>query len=378
VTEVAEARAGKAASAVTSKGAGLKKEVDFKALFSHISQSEVAAFTRQLATLVKAGIPLAEALGVLTEQIENEKFKTTIGEVRTRVNEGSSLADALGKHPKVFEEVFVSMVRAGETAGNLDQVLVRLAEFMEAAQRLKSKVGGAMVYPIAMMVISGGIMAVLMVAVVPQITQLFDDAGQTLPWNTQLLIFFSKLIGGWWWALLLLMIGAIYGFVRWRRSPRGKATWDKFKLRAPLLGPLTRQIAVSRFCRTLGTMLSSGVPLLKSLDVAKDILGNVVLKKVIEGAREQIQQGESIAGTLRKSGEFPAIVTHMIAVGERAGQLESMLANVATTYEQEVETKLGKLTSILEPLIIVSMGGAVGFIVFSILMPIMQMNQFAQ
>jgi general secretion pathway protein F len=378
VTEVAEARAGKAASAVTSKGAGLKKEVDFAAMFSRIKQSEVAAFTRQLATLVKAGIPLAEALGVLTEQIENEKFKTTVGDVRTRVNEGSSLADALAKHPKVFEEVFVSMVRAGETAGNLDQVLVRLAEFMEAAQRLKGKIGGAMVYPIAMMVISGGIMAVLMVAVVPQITQLFSDAGQTLPWNTQLLIFASKMIGGWWWLLIFLFGGAIYGFLRWIRSPKGRVVWDKLKLRAPMLGPLTRQVAVSRFCRTLGTMLASGVPLLKSLDVAKDILGNVVLKKVIEGAREQIQQGESIAGTLKKSGEFPAIVTHMIAVGERAGQLEQMLANIATTYELEVETKLGKLTSVLEPLIIVLMGGAVGFIVFSILMPIMQMNQFAQ
>jgi general secretion pathway protein F len=378
VTEVAEARAGKAASAVTSKGAGLKKEVDFAAMFSRIKQSEVAAFTRQLATLVKAGIPLAEALGVLTEQIENEKFKTTVGDVRTRVNEGSSLADALAKHPKVFEEVFVSMVRAGETAGNLDQVLVRLAEFMEAAQRLKGKIGGAMVYPIAMMVISGGIMAVLMVAVVPQITQLFSDAGQALPWNTQLLIFASKMIGSWWWLLIFLGGGMIYGFLRWIRSPKGRVVWDKLKLKAPMLGPLTRQVAVSRFCRTLGTMLASGVPLLKSLDVAKDILGNVVLKKVIEGAREQIQQGESIAGTLKKSGEFPAIVTHMIAVGERAGQLEQMLANIATTYELEVETKLGKLTSVLEPLIIVLMGGAVGFIVFSILMPIMQMNQFAQ
>jgi general secretion pathway protein F len=378
VTEVAEARAGKAASAVTNKGTGLKKEVDFGAMFSRIKQSEVAAFTRQLATLVKAGIPLAEALGVLTEQIENEKFKTTVGDVRTRVNEGSSLADALGRHPRVFEEVFVSMVRAGETAGNLDQVLVRLAEFMEAAQRLKSKVGGAMVYPIAMMVISGGIMAVLMIAVVPQITQLFSDAGQTLPWNTQLLIFASGLIGSWWWALLILGGASIYGFMRWIKSPKGRPVYDKFKLKAPMLGPLTRQIAVSRFCRTLGTMLQSGVPLLKSLDVAKDILGNAVLKKVIEGAREQIQQGESIAGTLKKSGEFPAIVTHMIAVGERAGQLEQMLANIATTYEQEVETKLGKLTAVLEPLIIVLMGGAVGFIVFSILMPIMQMNQFAQ
>jgi general secretion pathway protein F len=378
VTEVAEARAGKAASAATSKGAGLKKEVDFAAMFSRIKQSEVAAFTRQLATLVKAGIPLAEALGVLTEQIENEKFKTTVGDVRTRVNEGSSLADALARHPRVFEDVFISMVRAGETAGNLDQVLVRLAEFMEAAQRLKSKVGGAMVYPIAMMVISGGIMSVLMIAVVPQITQLFSDAGQTLPWNTQLLIFASRLIGSWWWALLLLGAGAVYGFLRWKKSPKGRPVYDKAKLRAPMLGPLTRQIAVSRFCRTLGTMLQSGVPLLKSLDVAKDILGNAVLKKVIEGAREQIQQGESIAGTLKKSGEFPAIVTHMIAVGERAGQLEQMLANIATTYEQEVETKLGKLTAVLEPLIIVLMGGAVGFIVFSILMPIMQMNQFAQ
>jgi general secretion pathway protein F len=378
VTEVAEARAGKAASAVTSKGTGLKKEVDFAAMFARISQAEVAAFTRQLATLVKAGIPLAEALSVLTEQIQNEKFKTTVGEVRTRVNEGSSLADALAKHPRVFEDVFVSMVRAGETAGNLDQVLIRLAEFMEAAQKLKSKVGGAMVYPIAMMVISGGIMAVLMVAVVPQITQLFEDAGQSLPWNTELLIFASKMIGSYWWLMILLTGGAVWGFFKWLRSPAGRARWDKFKLRAPLIGPLTRQIAVSRFCRTLGTMLSSGVPLLKSMDVAKDILGNAVLKKVIESAREQIQQGESIAGTLKKSGEFPAIVTHMIAVGERAGQLEHMLANVATTYELEVETKLGKLTAILEPLIIVSMGGAVGFIVFSILMPIMQMNQFAQ
>jgi general secretion pathway protein F len=384
VLEVTEARggkgtaAGKAQVAQQQKAGALSKDVNFGAIFQRVKRTDVAAFTRQLATLLRAGITLAESLGVLVDQIETPKWKGVVADVRTRVNEGSALADAMAKHPAAFEEVYVSMVRAGETAGNLDTVLERLADFMESAQRLRSKVVGAMVYPAVMIVVAVVIMGVLMVAVVPQITQLFADNGETLKWNTRLLVWTADVVSGWWWAFLILGPLAAWGFMAWTRSPEGRAKWDRFKLRAPVLGPLVRQIAVARFVRTLGTMLSSGVPLLKALDVSKEILGNHVLKKVVEGAREQIQQGESIAATLRKSGEFPSLVTHMIAVGERAGQLEQMLGNIANTYDAEAEMKLARLTSLMEPLIIVLMGGGVAFVVFSILMPIMEMNQFAQ
>jgi general secretion pathway protein F len=379
VTDVAEAKAGRTAASAAQKGKSFgKKEIDFAGMFQRVKGAEVAAFTRQVSVLLKAGIPLAEALGVLTDQITNEKLKTTVSDVRTRVNEGSSLADALARHPKVFEDVFVSMVRAGETAGNLDEVLLRLAEFQDSAEKLKGKVSGAMIYPLVMMIVASVIMAILMVGVVPKITQMFEDSEATLPINTVILIWVSKSIANYWWLIIMMIGGSIYGFLRWIKTPRGRDLWDRFRLRAPLIGTITRQVAVARFARTLGTMLSSGVPLLKSLDVAKDILGNVVLKKVIEDARSQIQQGESIAGTLKKSKEFPPLVIHMIAVGERAGSLESMLHNVAGTYEQDVENKLTKLTATLEPLIIVFMGGAVAFVVFSILMPIMKLNQFAQ
>jgi general secretion pathway protein F len=383
VVDVAEARGkaaggGKPGAAPAKKQGLLSRDINFGGLFTGVKKTEVAAFTRQLATLVKAGIPLAEALGVLAEQIETPRFQNVVSDVRQRVNEGSSLADAMAKHPNAFEEVFVSMVRAGETAGNLDAVLDRLADFMESTQKLKGKVQAALIYPAVMVVVASVIMGVLMVAVVPQITQLFADNDKTLPWNTRLLVFSSSMIGDFWWLFILMAVGAVFGFRAWARSAEGRPVWDRFKLRAPIIGPLTRQIAVARFARTLGTMLSSGVPLLRSLDVSKEILGNVVLRKVIEGAREQIQQGESIAATLRRSGEFPSLVTHMIAVGERAGQLEQMLHNVASSYESDAEMKLGRMTALLEPLIIVVMGGSVAFVVFSILMPIMEMNQFAQ
>lgn len=376
VTDVTLARAGKAARAGTGKGLG--REVELGAIFDHIKKQEVAAFTRQLSTLLRAGIPLAEGLGTQFEQIDNPRLKTVIGDVRTRVNEGSSLADALAQHPKVFEEVYVSMVRAGETAGNLEQVLQRLAEFMEEQLKLRSKVIGALIYPVIMVIVGSAIMAVLMIAVVPQITQMFADAEQTLPINTRMLIFTSELAGRYWYLWLALFPLMGYGAFRWTRSPGGKPTWDRWKLRLPVAGALARQIAIGRFTRTLGTMLASGVPLLRALDISKDILGNHVLLKVIEGARERIQQGESIAATLKRSGEFPAMVTHMIAVGERAGQLEQMLANVADAYEAEVDMRLARLTSLVEPLMIVVMGGAVAFIVFSIMQPIMGMNQFTQ
>jgi general secretion pathway protein F len=374
VTDVAPARAGKSATAGLSEGKGLRREVDLGGVFGSVKKTEVAAFTRQLATLLRAGIPLAEGLGALFEQIENPRFKSVIGEIRSKVNEGSALADALGKHTKIFEGVYVSMVRAGETAGNLDQVLVRLADFMESSIKQRSKVVGAMIYPALMAVISILVMAVLMIAVVPKITSMYEDTDKALPWNTVLLIESSQFLGANWLPSLLVLIAVVIGFRMWRRSAAGRATWDRLILRLPVIGPLARQIAIGRFTRTLGTMLQAGVQLLRALDISKDILGNVVLMKVIEGAREQIQQGESIALTLKKSGHFPSVVTHMIAVGERAGQLEQMLANVADAYDADTDAQLSRMTALLEPLMIVAMGGAVAFIVFSILMPIMDMN----
>ncbi len=372
VTDVSEARAGKAASATGAKG--LRREVDLKGMFQSVKVPEVAGFTRQLATLIKAGIPLAESLGALVDQIDNQKLRSIVAEVRSRVNEGSSLADALAKHGKVFEGVYISMVRAGETAGNLDQVLTRLADFLEAQVRLKSKVVGAMIYPILMACVSAGVMAILMVAVVPKITAIYADTDKVLPWNTQFLIWVSTIIGDYWFLFLLGVPLLALGFRSWVRSGSGRALWDRIVLHLPLVGSLARQIAIARFCRTFGTMLASGVPLLRSMEVSREILGNTTLMKVIDKAREQISQGESIAVTLRKSGQFPSVVTHMIAVGERAGQLEQMLANVADAYDADTDTKLTRLTSLLEPLMIVVMGGTVAFIVFSILGPIMDMN----
>ena len=374
VTDVAEARDGKSAKSGLSKGKGLNAEVDLGALIGGIKRVEIAAFTRQVATLLKAGIPLAESLGALFDQLENPRLKSVVGDIRGKVNEGSSFADALNKHQKHFEGVYISMVRAGETAGNLDQVLLRLADFMESSIKQRAKVVGALIYPALMAVVSAGVMAVLMIAVVPKITSMFEDTDKVLPWNTRFLILVSDALGSYWLFFLLFIFGAAIGFRYWRRSVSGRAIWDRMILHLPVVGPLARQIAIGRFTRTFGTMLASGVPLLRAMEISKDILGNVVLMKVIDGAREKIQQGESIAVTLKRSGHFPSVVTHMIAVGERAGQLEQMLPNVADAYDADTETKLSRMTTLLEPLMIVFMGGAVAFIVFSILMPIMDMN----
>jgi len=356
-------------------GKGLRREVDIKGMFDRIRPQDVAILTRQLATLTRAGIPLAEALGALVDQATSPKLRRTLAEVRTKVNEGTSLADALAEHPKAFSDLYVNMVRAGETAGNLDTVLVRLTEFLDSQAKLRSKVQGAMVYPIVMAIVGTLITGMLMVVVVPKITEIFDDLGKALPWNTQLLIFVSRITGNYWWLLLMLGGLSYYGFRRWKRSTKGKPRWDRFVLRVWVIGPILRMVAIGRFARTLGTLLASGVPVLKAMEIVKHLLENDVLVKAVEDARVAIREGESIASQLAKSGQFPPVVTRMIAVGERAGELEGMLENVAVAYESEVELKINRLTTLMEPLLILAMGSVVGFIVFSILMPILEMNQ---
>jgi general secretion pathway protein F len=356
---------------------GLSRDVDLGGFFGGVKKTEIATLTRQMATLIKAGIPLAEALGALVDQIENVRLKVPFGEVRTAVNEGSSFADALGKHPKLFDELFVSMVRAGEVAGNLDEVLTRLADFLESSQKLKSKIQGAMIYPAVMVVVGGGIMVVLMTAVVPQITSMFVQQGKTLPLNTRMLIWVSNFLGHYVLWLIVGLIASIVLFLKWCRSKEGKPVWHRFILKMPAIGPLARTINVSRFSRTLGTMLEAGVPMLRALDTAKQIMGNVILQGAVEDAKKAVTEGESLALTLKRSGHFPPTMIHMVQVGEKAGQLEQMLQRVAATYDTEVDTKLGRFTALLEPMMLVIMGGAVTFIVFSILQPIMDLGQLS-
>jgi general secretion pathway protein F len=283
----------------------------------------------------------------------------------------------MATHPRVFSNLYINMIRAGESSGALEVVLVRLADFTESQARLRSKIIATMTYPILMMGVSAAILGVLFTFVIPKITKIFEDTKAALPWNTRFLIFFSSALADWWWAMLLGAAGGVWLFLRWRKTPAGRAVWDRWILTAPILGTLVRQIAVARFSRTLATLLKSGVPLLASLDIVKNIVGNVRLAQVVEESREAIKEGESIAAPLKRSGEFPPLVYHMIAIGERSGQLEEMLGNVANAYDAQVETRIGALTSVLEPLMIIVMGAVVFGIVMSILMPILQINNLA-
>jgi general secretion pathway protein F len=374
VTSFDLSKGGKAAQEQNQKKSGLSRDVDLGGLFGGVKKSEIAAFTRQLATLLRSGIPLAESLGALVEQTTNQRFKAQLTEVRTAVNEGTALADALGKHPKLFDELFVSMVRAGELAGNLDEVLTRLADFLESTQKLKSKVQGAMIYPAIMVLIGTAIIAILMIKVIPEITKTFTQQGKTLPINTRFLIVVSGFVGRNWLALAGTIAVSIFVFMKWKMSAAGKPVWHRFVLRLPAIGPLVRTIDVSRFARTLGTMLQSGVPMLRSLDAAKQTMTNVLLQRTIDDAKKAVTEGESLAATLKKSGQFPSTMIHMTAVGEKAGQLEQMLGRVADAYEAEIETKLSRFIALLEPLMLLGMGLVVAFIVISILQPIMDLG----
>jgi general secretion pathway protein F len=383
ITEVREVVGGKQskqalASGGASSGKGLKREIDFKGMFERIKPQDVAVFTRQLGTLLHAGIPLAEAMSALAEQSDNKKLQLILAGIRQKVNEGGSLADAMTAHPKVFPDLYTNMVRSGETAGNLDAVLFRLSDFMDAQIELRSKVSSAMAYPILMTIVGSLVLGFLMTVVVPPIAAIFADSGKALPWNTQLLVMIADVVGGYWWIVLPILIVAVLVSRRWLRKPKGRAFMDRVKLRLVLVGKLIRYIAVARFARTLATMLASGVPVLTALEIVKRVLNNSVLEKVVEDARLAIREGESIAATLKKSGQFPSMMCHMVAVGERSGQLEAMLENVASAYERDVSVEVGRLTSILAPLMIVVMAIGVGFIVFSILMPIIDMGGMVQ
>ncbi len=354
------------------------RKLDLFAFMKRPSTADVAVMTRQLATLVRAGVPLVESVAALTEQVEKEQLKRTLTSVRETLNEGTAFAKSLEAHPTIFPPLYVNMVAAGEASGTLEAVLERLADFMEGQARLKGKVTAALAYPVLMMFIGIVMVGVLMVAVVPKVTSIFDNLGHALPWYTRLLIVVSNVVAGYWWLIIAVTVGTVVGFRRWRATPAGRLKWDSFRLVVPIFGRLQLLVSVARFARTLSTLLSSGVQLLQAMEIGRHVLENSRLEAVISEAIGSIRGGESIAEPLKRARVFPPMVTHMIAVGEKTGQLEAMLENVSRAYEADVETRVVALTSLLEPLMIVLLGGVVGFIAMAILMPLIQMNELVQ
>lgn len=336
---------------------------------------DLAIMTRQLATLIKAKIQIVEALSALTDQVDNATLRLILSDLKQKVNEGASLAKALTDHPKVFNSVFVNMVEAGEASGTLEIVLLRLADFTESQVKLKNKIRGAMTYPVIMGVFGFVMMNVIFIFVIPKIAKIFISMKKELPFITQVCIWISNFLVSYWWLVIALIVATILGVRKYITTVTGQAQWHSLQLRLPILGILIKMINVSRFCSTLGTLLNSGVPILTALTIVKNLIPNVHMKDAVEKARISVSEGASLTGPLVQSGYFPSLVTHMIRLGEKSGELEPMLKIISENYEDQVQSKIGGLTSVLEPIMMICLGAAIGFIVFAVVIPMMNMNQ---
>lgn len=341
---------------------------------SKASVKDIAMMTRQLASLIKANIQLVEALSAMVEQSEHPVIKLTLSQVKQDVNEGASLSRAMSKHPRVFDNIFVNMIEAGEASGTLSLVMLRLAELKEAQMRLRTKIVSGMTYPCLMLFVASVLMVAIFTFVLPQLKTVFDSMGKKMPPMTVFLMATSDIIISYWYLLLGAIVGSIVFFLKWKDSPSGRPSWDAMQLKFPVFGPLIRMIGVTRFTSTMATLLGSGVPILSALTIARNLVGNTLLANAIASAKENITEGQSIAGPLGKSGQFPPLVIHMISIGEKTGELPAMLKNVAETYEEQINAKIEGLTSLLEPLMIIGMGGMVGFIVISVFMPLLDLG----
>jgi general secretion pathway protein F len=370
VTDVHEQKGGKA-----TRGKGLNFEVDLSKVFQRVGAEDIATMTGQLSTLIGAGIPMVEALSALIEQVENPALKTILVGVREDVNQGSSLAASLRKNIKIFGDLYVNMVAAGEQSGALDIVLKRLMNYTEAQVRLRGKVQSALMYPLLMGTVATLIIIGLFVGVIPKIRRIFESFGEALPMITRVILAISDGIQNYWWAMLVGMIAIVYGVFRWVRTPEGRRKWHNYQLTLPLIGKVNRLVAVSRFCRTLSTLLDSGVPILTAVAIVQTVVENDVLAEAIGNAGKNIREGQSIAGPLKESGQFPPMVIHMIAIGEKTGELEPMLSKVADAYDQQVENILSAFTSLLEPILIVVLGGIVATVAVAIMLPMLNMTQ---
>jgi len=364
-------------SSGASRGTGLNREIDFAKYFQWISARDISTSTKQLSVLLGASVPMAESLSALVDQTEKQKLKVVLSEIKEDVVEGATLADSLQKHPSVFQPLYVQMVRAGERSGSLDVVLRRLSTFTEGQVKLQGQILGALAYPVLMSIVGGLMMMGLFIGVVPQIRGILDGLGgeDALPLVSRMVFFIGDMLTTPWILVPVTLVGlAVIGFRRWSGTEIGRSWVDLAKLKIPVVGRLNRMVAVSRFCRTLATLMSSGVPIVSALHIVRDVIGNVVLADVVEKAAANIQEGQSIARPLRVSGQFPPMVVHMISVGERTGELEAMLVSVADAYDDEVESAMTALTSIFAPLLILVIAGMVFFVALGLLLPLRNMS----
>ncbi|MXZ13115.1 MAG: type II secretion system protein GspF [Candidatus Dadabacteria bacterium] len=339
-----------------------------------VSTSELAVMTRQFSTLVSSGLPLETSLVALYEQTDDQKLKEILSQVRSRVSEGSSLHVALEEHKNVFSDLYVSMVRAGEASGTLDVVLGRLADFLEKQQELTSKIRGAMIYPAIMFIVGLGVLVFMMTFVIPKVADIFEASNKALPFVTVVLIGASDFLRENF-ALILVFMAAVFFFAhRYVKTPSGRKVYDRFSLRVPVFGKMSSKVMISRFTRTLSTLLSSGIPLLESVKVSESVLGNSLYVENIKDVRVKVAEGAAFGSSLGQTGIFPPLVVRMVSVGEEAGKIEDMLSKVADMYDTEVDGMLSTLTSLLEPVMILIMGVVMGFIVFAILLPVLNLT----
>jgi type IV pilus assembly protein PilC len=365
------------------KGQGMRKEINLNIPFLErktVKPKTLMIFTRQLATLIDAGLPLLRGLTVLGKQEPDPVMRKTVGRLSDSVQGGSTFSDALSQHPKIYNKLYVNMVKAGELGGVMELVLVRLADFQEKAQKLKNKVISAMFYPIIVLIIAIAIMAFLLVYIVPKFKEIFDDMlqGRPLPALTQFVINLSGMVQNNFFIILLAVVAFIVGYSLFARTVKGRATIDAVTLRLPLFGDLIKKGSISRFSRTLGTLVTSGVPILQALNITRDTAGNVVLSDAIQKVHDSVKEGESIVSPLEKSGLFPPMVVSMIDVGEETGQLPEMLLKIADVYDDEVDNTVAGLTSLLEPIMIVFLAVVVGTIVIALFLPLIDIIQGLQ
>lgn len=339
---------------------------------------DLAMMVRQLATLLKAKIPLVDCLSAVADQVDHPLLKESLSESKNLVNEGAAFSKTLERYPKIYNKIFVSMVDAGEASGTLDSILIRLAEFTEAQDQLNSKVKSALMYPIIMMVITVILLMGLFVFVIPQMVSVFESAPELqLPWISVVIINLSGIMVNYWYLIIGFFVGVYFIFLNWKNTPAGSRQWDAITLKLPMFGPMVRMVAVSRFTRTLATLLTGGVPMLQALEIVKNVVNNAILADAIDDARNNITEGENIATPLRRSGQFPPIVIHMVSIGEKTGDLENMLIQVSDAYDFQVKNKVDGLTNIMGPVVIVIMGIVIAIIVFAIMVPMFEMQNIA-
>ncbi|MBI2400061.1 MAG: type II secretion system F family protein [Deltaproteobacteria bacterium] len=360
-------------SSISKKGGGLSGiNIKLPGFAEKVKTKDLVIFSRQFATMIDAGLPLVQCLDILATQQENAEFKRVLIEVKSSVEGGSTFADALRKHPKVFDDLYVNLIAAGEVGGILDTILNRLSGFLEKAEKLKGKIKGAMTYPSAVIVIAALIVTGLLLWVVPIFENMFASFGQSLPAPTQVVVNMSKFLQSSWYILLGFIFGTIVGIKYAYKTPKGRKLIDQLLLKAPVIGDLIRKTAVARFTRTLGTMLSSGVPILEGLEIVSKTSGNVVIEEAIMKARTSLSQGKTLADPLMETKVFPGMVTQMIAVGESTGALDNMLTKIADFYEEEVDQAVEALTSLIEPMLMAFLGVVVGGLVIALYLPIFQ------